>query len=456
MNSANPLVSMAIFALGVGLSKAVSLLMLPFVTAHLSAEQYGWLDVLVTSSNGLSLLCMLALPDLLLRLSAKSSMEQAWVIYQSLQRLAIKLSLIWLLLGQGVLLLWSPEALADLQLLFASLALSPLLALPLCWLRLNNASKHFVCVVVYQAVAQACGTLWVLKAGLGVTGMMLVGLLVSMSSLALCRLAMGKGLSATRSLRLARNDHLYLLCMTATGLSSFALGGAERLFIAQYDLAELAGYAVAAQFSLGMALLFEPFVLWWFARRQKVAEANPARAGRINLVGCFYLLSLCLLMSLLVPWFVRQFLPPAYHHALTFLPWLLLVGALRLGANLLGLGGVMRSQGRWQFAASLVLACVGVLAFSLLIPIWGAQGAIAALVLVHSLRLVSFVLISQHLFPIVYPRSLSLLLLGMLGLLVLVAIEPVMLIVAGAGFFVLGLGFAITYRKQPTLVSQGV
>ena len=54
MNSANPLVSMAIFALGVGLSKAVSLLMLPFVTAHLSAEQYGWLDVLVTSSNGLS------------------------------------------------------------------------------------------------------------------------------------------------------------------------------------------------------------------------------------------------------------------------------------------------------------------------------------------------------------------------------------------------------------------
>ncbi len=401
-----------IYASSLAAVKGISLIMVPFATHFLTPADYGRLDILQTLADLLSIIIGMGLADTLFRFCGQAEDEQGRrLIAANILGMSLVLSLITLIITQLAapqISRWLPGGVTLLQtrLILASLALGGISLLCLSWLRMTDRPTRYALGSVGRVLLQALlsGTLLVL--GFGVTGFM-AGSVVAASLLAIWLLRTQLKETGVRFEWLKYKQFgAYGAPLVFVGLSGFILGSFDRWILAdQIGPAAMASYALAAKFGLMTAIMIQPFDLWWLPRRfRTLSQPNgPQRCADLAGVGILIALAASLSVAAVGPLLITWLTPLDYHGAIAYVPWLAMLAALHSANTTLGLGCHTGKTTTWPAMIDGGAALLAAIGYLLMIPAFGAVGAICATALALSVRLLATYLISQHLTQLPYP-----------------------------------------------------
>lgn len=393
-----------IFLYGLGLisMKAISLLMLPIVTRILSPAEYGTLEVLLTLMNLLYIVLGFGLSDAIFRFGGMGQTTR--VIEQICRNATLQAFIISFILCIPMIFfadkiaLLLPGNVTSFQIIYLVIALIPsnVLVVQLDWLRLNENIKAFVWINLIRALIQAIMVLITLFAGYGVTGIMFSSII---SNLLIFFYFVFIQLKSNLQFNIAWQKKLFLygLPLSFSGIAEFIT-----LWLANWWLAFVIGPAEMAQFALAMKLSFltillmEPVILWWFPNRFKhlgsIAErAYTAKISEVGVIlGFIFALGVTLASSILI----KCFIPASYHKAISYLPWLCFMFAIKNAGGMMNTG-LFIEKTHFQMFINTLTALFTVIGFYFLIPYKQAWGVIIVLNLVFTFRWFAFTYLSQ-------------------------------------------------------------
>jgi len=405
----SPLRAALLYALALGWAKGLSLLLLPLMTSSLAPAEFARLELLASAGEVGALLVGAGLVDTLYRFGAPMAgrVLGLGVAMGGLGLLAAVLLAPW---GAALPL---PSPPVEIMLLGAAVALEAAIGVPLAWMRMQGRALSWSMVTVVRGTAQAGLTAALLWAGFGVAGVLAAGAVAAGVTALLLVTHQARETALRFDPGAWKRLLAYGLPLTGGGLAAFGLGTADRWFLAGAVAPEaLAHYALAAKLSLMAALLTQPFELWWYPRRITVLEGTDGAARTEHMVGIGAALVLLAAAGVALggPVLITLLTPPAYHGALTYLPWLCAAVALQSLGSLVNVGCYIGRTGTQPMVVNLVAAAVAVLLYVALIPAFGVAGAIGATLVAQAVRLGGFLWLSQRRVRLGYP-------LGRLGLL---------------------------------------
>ncbi|MEM7652841.1 MAG: oligosaccharide flippase family protein [Pseudomonadota bacterium] len=265
----HPLVQAAIYAVGLLATKAVSFVMLPFITGYLPPAEFGRLEVMVAIADIASVVLGMGLLDALFRFaSASNGTREGRSTNRSAAARIFGLSLL-LGVGFGATGLALAPTLTSifpgasetlhLQLILVTVSLEGAIQIPLAWLRMTDRPVMYLALSVGKAVLQAILTLSFLEMGMGVTGVLLAGTIAAASLGAILVLQQSRATGVSFRLKGAGSILRYSAPLVLSGIAGFLLGGFDRIVLADALGAEaMASYALAAKFALLAGLMLSP------------------------------------------------------------------------------------------------------------------------------------------------------------------------------------------------------
>jgi O-antigen/teichoic acid export membrane protein len=407
-----PLRQHAFYALGIVVMKGVSFFMLPFIARHLPPDDFGRLEILTSLGAVGGIVVGFGLLNTLFRFAgmAESEADRRRIVAESFG-LNLAIGAIALV---GGLVLADPIARALpgnvaphlVQLTLLMVALEGCIAIPLGWLRMEERAGLFFALNSGKAIIQALLVVLFLSQGRGIQGVLEAGLiaaaLLSAATVWLQWRDTGIRLCLSGQQRMLR----YSLPLVGSGLLGFALTGLDRWVLADaIGPGDMAQYAIAAKFAMLAALLLQPYLMWWSPRRFSMLQETDGteKAAIYAATGSVLSLLIVVAVGLSAPLAVRWMFPPAYHDAMHYVPWLVLVMAIKDSAELLNLGCYTGKHTHVQLLINLGGAIVGVAALLALVPAWGIWGAVVAMGFAQVLRLLLYYIVSQRLLPLPYP-----------------------------------------------------
>ena len=396
----------ALYALAVAGARGLGFVLLPVSTATLTPAEFARLDLLLSFGEIGGLLLGAGLVDTLYRFAAAEGRRGAARVVGLGVALGAAGLLATLALAPFGAALPLPAPRAEVLLLGAAVALDVALGVPLAWLRVEGRAGAYAASVLLRAVLHTALAALLLVAGWGVAGVLAAAAaaaLVAAIALLLPRAGAGEiAISPEGWGRLLA----YGVPLTAGGLASFALGTADRWFLAPAVPAQaLAQYALAAKLAMAAAFLTQPFELWWYPQRLSLLGRPDGAARTARMVGLGGALVLLAGGAAAVagPALIAWATPPAYHPAAAFVPWLALALALQSLGSLVNVGCYAGRTGSAPLAVNGAAALLAVALYALLIPAFGVAGAVAATIAAQAARLVLFHAASARVAPIRYP-----------------------------------------------------
>jgi O-antigen/teichoic acid export membrane protein len=187
-------------------------------------------------------------------------------------------------------------------------------------------------------------------------------------------------------------------------LGLFAMTGLDRWLLAdKVGIEQLAVYAIAVKFAMILALLMQPFGLWWFPYRFTLLKQQDGKiqCAHYAMLGTNLGLILGFIMLLTLPTFMQLILPTAYHDATLIVMALLAVNMIKHAGDLLNLGCFINSS-MSQMWVQWLCAIIAIIGYVLFIEDYGVWAAAAVLFFVYLLRLVLFYFYSQHVLHLPY------------------------------------------------------
>ncbi|MDX2322062.1 MAG: oligosaccharide flippase family protein [Moritella sp.] len=406
----NSLREMLIYALGIFVLKGLGFVMMPIVTRMLTQVDYGELNFLVSIASMMSLFLTLGLGDILFRFASSQDKEDNDAVMRQCFRLSLLCSMLFLALAlplSGLIMTWLPVSLRlfDLQLLLISLSLSSLLTVPYCYFRMTHRAVPFMVFSVAQGGLQTLLSIGLLLSGYGVTGMMLSSA-ISSSAIAVAVLIYFRVHLQGRRASFSLEHYRYIAFIVCSGLFVYCLNGAENwLVVIHLGKQQLAIFFAAGQFGLMISVAFEPFRMWWYARRFQVHETDPELGAKYAVLGVQIGMLLAGSMLFMAPIMMDIMLPESYRDSISLIPWMCLIMALRFHSELLNIGCFLKQSARWTSFID------GICALHLLIVgYWaigehGLTGLLATMVLTVLIRGILFYVISQRLVYLPYCKS---------------------------------------------------
>lgn len=398
--------SIVVYGLSILLTKGFTLISMPLIAAYLTPADFGDLDLATSVVEFAGLIASLGLADMLYRFAAVAEPEQRRSETAEIAATALVAGIclvivsqiaapaLWRILGIGLSLLSFRAGLA-------AAALSGLITLPLAWLRLNGRPMAYLGFVAVRSLAQI-GLVWLLLArGFGAESVFYSTAVVHTAA----AVTMVATMAARDGLRLRpaafRRLASYGLPLVGAGLAMFALGSADRWFLAAIPRSELAHYAVAVKLSLAVSLVIQPVMLWWGPQRLAVliAPGGIARNRRVFLAAFAILSGGTAAVVLAMPIFARWALPPAYAPALALLPALAFAVALNELVALSNAGAYLGRSSWPVLGVNIGAAIVALAGYAALAPVHGVGGVIAATILAQTLRLAAFMALSRRTAP---------------------------------------------------------
>lgn len=396
--------TIATYAIGLILSKLVGLMLQPFVTQWLGTEEYGRLDVLVTFAIFVSLFLALGLTDAIYRFAHDAQHNQQDIVSGAL----------WLILAFGgtltiLALIAAPlihqllpgqPPLPALRCLIITLFINTLCTVPFAILRLNNRAGFFVSAQVLFAVVQG-GGIFLLAPSMGITGIMLAGLVAqSLQLLLLCKVFPSPKPSYQQLML------RYGFAITFSGMLGFITLGAERWAIAHsLSLTELAPYAIAIQWAMAASLLLEPFSLWWFPKRFALVSTGEQRqqAALISVTGCQFGCLVTAGVITIGPIFLTYWLPQDFQASANIIPLLGVMLMFKHASTLLNMGCYQQKKGQSVMIISLISAVLSLALLFLVLPNLGLYALLWGGILLQLIRLCLFYIWSQRRLALPYP-----------------------------------------------------
>lgn len=431
----------AYYALGIVMMKGISLLMIPYVTRQLSPMEYGTLEILLIFADISTLIIGFGLVEALNRYvgsSLSNNSESKTLISQcfilAIFVCTIMMMALYLSANSIINLLPAKVSTGQLFLIAFPALLEGLIAIPLTLMRMQLLAKYFCFANVAKALLQAVMIIVLLQLGCGIDGILIAGAISSLF-LVLCLLPyqwkqMDKGWYSSWYKNSFKSEYWQTMLkiirygapIVLGRLALFAMTGLDRWLLAdKVGIEQLAVYAIAVKFALILALLMQPFGLWWFPYRFTLLkqENGKKECAHYAMLGTNLGLILGFIMLLTLPTFIQLILPETYHDAAFIVMALLAVNMIKNAGDLLNLGCFINSS-MSQMWVQWLCAIVAVIGYVLFIEDYGVWAATAVLLLVYLLRLLLFYSYSQHVLFLPYQHKtwLLTLLFGNLALMV--------------------------------------
>lgn len=382
------------YAASIALGKGLSLVTLPVMTRALDPAQFVRLDMASSLVEPVGLLAAFALGDTLFR-HARGGPEEAREALRRLLGLGMGVAALLVVLTQLILvplvMAWPniPGETA-LRLVLLAACLGGMIELPLAWLRLGGRAGRFLAVVAARALAQAGLMVALLLSGAGIDAVLIANASVDLSIVAVLLVTLPRGTGVSLSPRHVRPLLRYAGPILLGAFAMFALGALDRWFLAgTVAPGDLAHYALAAKLALALALLTQPFALWWYPRRLSVLSGpgGVARTMEVWAIGLALVGFGAVAVMLGARILILGWMPDAYHGALRYLPAMLAVAALNELSSLSNGVAYARADGWRVLQVNLSGAAAAVILYALLIPTLGVGGAILATLAGQAVRL---------------------------------------------------------------------
>ncbi|MFC7474280.1 lipopolysaccharide biosynthesis protein [Dankookia sp. GCM10030260] len=400
-----------LYAGATGWTKGIGLLLLPLITGLLPAAEFGRLELLSSAAEIAAVLAGAGLVDTLYRFASLPGAEGKLGAAR-VTGLAIVVTLIGLAgafaaapLGA---LLPLPALPIEVILLGISVALEAAIGVPLAWLRMQNRAAAYAFIVILRGTLHTVLLGLLLWQGFGIAGMLGAGAAASLMAAVVLLAGQARDTGIRMQPAAWRPLLAYGVPLIGSGLASFALGTADRWFLAGSVPAEALGhYALASKLALAMAFLMQPFELWWYPRRLGVwaGADGPRHSARLAGTGAAVTLLAAAVATLAGPVLILAATPPAYHPAAAMVPFVVISLVLQSFGSLFNIGAYIGRTGRMPFLVNSLAGAVAIAAYALLIPRFGIAGAIAATVLAQGVRLVVFAILSQRRARADYPHG---------------------------------------------------
>jgi len=399
------------YVAAVGFDKGFSIITIPLMAHFLSPDEFGRLDVAVSLIEFTSLIFTLGLADTVMRFASMEAARRAQrrcaaellgagLVIVAVLALLLQLCAPWLIAFVGIAI---DETAVRWGL--AGAAATGLIEMPLIWMRFRDQAWRFFGFIAVRAVVQASATIGVLYAGGGASGVLIANAVVALSFAGVLLIAQIRRTGLGFSAQAMRSVGGYGLPLVGGLLAMFALGNCDRWFLSgTISDAEIAFYGLAVKLGLATALLNQPFMLWWNARR----IAMLARPGGLSEIagawgrGVSILLMSGLFVALAGPIFIHTAFPADYARAIVFLPLVVGISLLNELCSMSNIGCYAASHGLRVLLVNVVGALVALALYALLIPGYGAFGAIAATIAGHLARLWLFLLLGRQRAPVNY------------------------------------------------------
>lgn len=447
----------AYYALGIVMMKGVSLLMIPYVTRQLSPIEYGTLEILLIFADISTLVIGFGLVEALNRYigSSSNSGQESQTLVSQCFTLAIfvcmtMMAALYFSASSIIALLPADVSTGQLLLIAFPALLEGLIAIPLTLMRMQSLAKYFCLLNVVKALFQASMVIVLLQLDYGINAILIAGA-VSSLFLVLCLLPyqwqqMDKGWYKSWYSNSLNSEYWYKMLeimrygapIVIGRLGLFAMTGLDRWLLAdKVGIEQLAVYAIAVKFALILALLMQPFGLWWFPYRftlLKQADGNK-QCAEYAMLGTNLCFVLGFMMLLTLPTFMQLILPLAYHDAARIVMALIVVNMIKNAGDLLNLGCFINSS-MSQMWVQWLCALIAIIGYVLYIEDYGVWAAAAVILFVYLLRLVLFYFYSQHILFLPYQHKTWLLawLFGCLSLgIFYLVIQPLWLVELDTG-----------------------
>lgn len=405
--------SSAIYALGSIGAPLVSLVLAPFITHHLSSEDYGVLAVLVTFLGLGAGITQLGLNAAFFRtynfdFTSKDDRRSVLAtVYILLIVVALPL-LIATLFIPSVLssLLLGSASFGKLIILVAVSILFQNLTVPiLAWLRAENRALLFIVVSMGNLLINAIVTL----VCVGIFHLGIAGALIGMGSgyacVVVCTAPIAMWYSRLKFRRdIARNLLAFGLPLIASFIASWVLQLSDRILLSRLGTyTETASYAVA--YNLGSVLstlVIGPFTLAWPTAMFSIAKERDA-ASTFKMVFRwfgFLLLFSAFALSLAGTVILDWFFPVAYHAAAPIIP-IVAESIAFSGIYYIFMVGANIKRKTWLTAIFTSVAALTNFVLNLiLIPVYGAMGAAISTLIAYAILTLLAYIINQRIYPI--------------------------------------------------------
>lgn len=412
----------AYYALGIIMMKGISLLMIPFVTRNLTTLEYGTLETLLIFADVSTIIIGFGLVEALTRyvgLSKQNNEESKNLIAScySLALIVMLLCLCALCFFANTIISLLPAKVTTWQLVLIAFPalLEGLIVIPLTLMRIQSLAKKFCFFNVIKALVQAILVVVLLQQGYGIDAILFAGA-ASSFLLIVCLLPyqwqqMGhhwyKHWIQVDFWKKNLEIISYGMPIVAGRLGLFAITGLDRWLLAEkVGVEQLAVYAIAVKFSLILALLMQPFALWWFPYRFTLLKESSGRerCAHYAMLGTNLGFILGFIMLLTVPQFMQLILPITYHDASLIVMALLIVNMIKNAGDLLSLGCFIDSS-VGQMWVQWICALLAVVGYVLLIEDYGVWAAVGVLGAVYLLRLIMLYFYSQSLLYLPYRHN---------------------------------------------------
>jgi len=403
----NSLREMFIYGFGIFVLKGLGFIMMPIVTRILTQVEYGELNFLVSIASMMSLFLTLGLGDVLFRFASSQVQKDNAAVMRQCFRLSLLCAVTFLCLAlplSGVIMTWLPVSLRlfDLQLLLISLSLSSLLTVPYCYFRMTHRALPFMFFSVAQGGLQTMLSVVLLLSGYGVTGMMLSSA-ISSSVIAIGVLIYFRNHLQGQRAAFSIQHYRYIAFIVCSGIFVYGLNGAENwLVVIHLGKQQLAIFFAAGQFGLMISVAFEPFRMWWYARRFKVHDTDPKQGAKYAMLGVQIGMLLAGGMLFMAPILMDVMLPDSYRDSISLIPWMCLIMALRFHSELLNIGCFLKQNAKWTSIIDGVCALHMVLVGYWAIGEFGLTGLLLTMVFTVFIRGMLFYVISQRLVYLPY------------------------------------------------------
>jgi O-antigen/teichoic acid export membrane protein len=395
------------YALATFCLKGIGLIMLPVVTHFLPPAEYGLLNFLVSIVAMLSIVLSFGFAEVLFRFTPEMPAAKIPGFINACLRLSVviavlffSITMLFLDIIVGVLPVKVEHI--DLALLFFNLSISLILGIFLTAFRLQKKSRKYLITALTQGVTQAVLTAVFLMLGWSVTGVLLSGV-IAVTTVTVLLLLRHLEVWTQKTEKITLVHVKYASLITLSALFLYALSGAENWFIAGIlGTEQLTVYFVAAQFSLVLSVMFEPFRMWWFPQRFERYFASAHFAAKGAVTGCIVICLLASGMMVFGPTVIRTLLPSAYSISADYLPILCVILVIKTFTELLNLGCYLETTAKYVPLINGLAAILALFLIAIGTQYFGIYGVFSALGTVHIIRFIMFYFTSQRLATIPY------------------------------------------------------
>lgn len=407
------------YSISTFLMKGISLLMLPVVAHYLSPEEFGQLEILASIAVIGSILVGLGLEDALFRFAGsecnpqKKSALASHLYFISLMLSSLALMLFWVLSQLWSYLLPGELSQYHINLVLVLLSLESLIAIPLGWSRMRDKVWVFCGASVGRVVIHAAFTFLLLSFGRGISGILEASLIAAAVQVVYLSFWLIRDVGVHWLAEINRRLWPYCWPIVASGLLMFVFNGLDRWILAHYSsIAAVGIYGIAAKFALGVAILMQPFGIWWSPKRFEILSQynglnKVAKYSQAGIILCGFI---CISIIYFGPWLIQLLLPLDYHQAGEYLIFVACAFAFKEVTEVVNIGCFHKDSTKIQFyinASSAVFAAVLMFCLTVLFDL---QGLVFAVAVAYMARMLLFYFASQSQLKIPYQNSVMVLL----------------------------------------------